>query len=211
MSDALPCAATILCCITASMLIIAIPLQFGGYERNLARNEALVQTQCTVLEAIVTAYTCYKSCNCVQHCNRSCYINAEYKQVCSNNCHNVCQSCPYECYSAAWRIGYSLVDRFGNKTGSPLSTILDCGSGYPSVGWAQQELNARPVNSQFACYYDSTDVGTVLLSVYEIDGFYGSFIAFYVLAGVSGLCLLGVLAAAFFSQFAVCASCCSPV
>jgi hypothetical protein len=210
MSEPIACAAAIFCCLTASMLIVAIPLQFAGYERNLVRNEALVATQCTVQDAIVTSATCYRQCNCIRQCNRTCYINSMGVQSCSNNCHNVCQTCPYQCYNAAWRIQYSTLDHSGDTVSPPLSIVLDCGSGYASTGEAQQALNKRPLNSQFACYYDSNDVAVVVFEHYDTDGFYGAFITFYVLASVCGAFLLVMLAAYFMRNLQICANLFSP-
>lgn len=65
---------------------------------------------------------------------------------------------------------------------------------YDSRGSAQAELNTRPVGSKFVCYYDSTNLGDVRLEKYDLNGFYASYITFYVFAGLAGLIFICLLA-----------------
>lgn len=100
----------------AISLIIAVPLQTAGYESHAVKNEALVATECQVLEQIVSPDTCYRTCNCIIVCMPKCTtstVNSHTTTNCNQQCNQQCQSCPYSCFSAAWLVEYSLIDPFG--------------------------------------------------------------------------------------------------
>lgn len=188
-SGGVPIASGLLCCCVAIALIIAIPIQTAGYQTHLAKNEALVDTTCTVKEQTIVATTCYRSCNCYSVCSPQCVtrnINGKLTQMCNQSCMQHCSTCPYTCYDAMWAVQYSTRDQFG-QVEMLLTTMLPCGTHYASTVMAQQALNARSLNQTFACFYDSNDIAAVRTSKYDVIGFYASFIVFYILACVGAL------------------------
>lgn len=80
------------------------------------------------------------------------------------------------------------------------TTTLPCGTRYASVALANGDLATRAINSTFACYYDSANVGNVLLSKYDVAGFFASYVTFYVLAGICVLVVAVLLFAYFISH-----------
>jgi hypothetical protein len=193
----------------AISLIIAVPLQTAGYDTHVIKNEALVATECRVLEQIVSPDTCYRPCNCITVCMPKCTtstVNMHTTTKCNQECNQQCQTCPYSCFSAVWLVEYSLIDPFGkpvkmmgmgnNDVGMNSTDMMGGGLTYKlntptahfdTMGLAQGELNARPIGSVFVCYYDSSNLGDVRLEKYDLGGFYASYIVFYIFAGIAAL------------------------
>lgn len=210
-------------CITAALitfsicavisLIIAIPLQTAGYDEHVIKNEALVATECEVVEWLISSATCYRSCNCYNICTQQCTtttVNGHPSTRCSPQCTQHCQSCPYTCYTASWRVEYSPLDMFGNpvvmgkditsdnSTDLPQTVRYSVNlsgprSNYDTQASAQNGLGQRPIGSKFVCYYDSTNLGDVRLEKYDLLGFFASYITFYVLAGICGVAIVILL------------------
>lgn len=180
-------------CLVVS-LIIAVPLHTAGYNRHLGKNDRLIDTRCTVVEHAIVSATCYRSCNCYQQCSQRCTTSTDSQgrvtTTCTPSCHQVCSSCPYECYTAAWVVTYRAPADSEEKRTASLPTA---GARYTYRSQAEQALRSRPVDSTFVAYVDPEKPDEVLLEKHSVGGFLAAAIVFYVLAGVA---LIGMIVTA---------------
>lgn len=171
-------------------LIIAIPLQTAGYNRHVNENGLLIDTDCIVVSHAIKEVTCYRQCNCVTYVEERCTTKRDRDgnthRTCRPHYSERCQQCPYTCYQGVWTLEYR-----PEGADTPLTSQLPEGK-YDTHSGAEAALHTRPDGSTFLCFYNEEDPSELRFEKHSVDGFFASFIVFYVFAGIA-LLALGII------------------
>jgi hypothetical protein len=186
-------------------LTIAVSLHIAGYNARLTKNEAFVDTTCTVLRYDMSELSCQTSC---EKCLESARSSDQRFELPSNGrrvdacvpghswCEDNCETCYFLCFGARWYLRYDVLQKGTDETNKTEYASLRVEPNflyYDTRNSAMYYLQQWPLNSTRACVYDSENVGrddAVRFERFELKHYYRAYLVFYALFGASLLALV---------------------